>query len=154
MRLRLRHALRFALPTLLVVYLLGAASIAVDVFLLDDADPAIGAARTFWFDEQQWRLIAIILAAVVFLWKIGDVARTPPSWRYAVLFSVWLATAAVATAIAMTQRNAILAIVLVATAVVSWLLYRRRVPGRPLAPHKGAAAAPDTAESAEGRDLR
>ncbi len=154
MRLRLRHAVRFAVPTLFAVYLLGAAWIAVDVFLLGDGDPAIGAARTFWFDEQQWRLIAIVLASVVFLWKLGDLAKTPPSWRYAVLFSIWLATAAVATAIAMTQRNAALAAILVATAVVSWLLYRRRVPGRPLAPHKAAAAVPETAESVDGRDLR
>ena len=154
MRLRLRHALRFALPALVTVYLLGAAWIAVDVFLLDDGDPAIGAVRTFWFDEQQWRVIAIILAGVVFLWKLGDVAKSPPSWRYAVLFSLWLAIAAVGTAIAMTQRNAVLAVVLVATAVVTWLVYRRRVPGRPLAPHKTAAAIRDTAESVDGRDLR
>ena len=154
MRLRLRHALRFALPTLAAVYLLGAAWIAVDVFLLDDGDPSIGATRTFWFDEQQWRIIALILAAVVFLWKVGDLAKSPPSWRYATLFSLWLGTAAVATAIAMTQRNAVLAIILVATAVVTWLLYRRRVPGRPLAPHKVAVALPDTAESAAEQDLR
>jgi hypothetical protein len=153
MNARLRHALRFALPTLVVVYLLGAAWIAVDVFLLGDDDPAIGAARTFWFDEQQWRLIAMVLAGVVFLWKIGDVAKSVPSWRYATLFALWLAIATVATAVAMTQRNGVLAVVLVATAVISWLFYRRRVPGRPVVPAVSAAR-PDTAEPARDGDLR
>lgn len=150
---RLRHALRFALPTLVVVLLVGAAWIAVDVFLLGDDDPAIGAARTFWFDEQQWRLIATVLAGVVFLWKIGDVTRSVPSWRYAMLFALWLAIATVAAAIAMTQRNGVLAVVLVATAVITWLFLRRRVPGRPIAPPAGVAR-PDSAEPAGDGDLR
>lgn len=128
---RIRHALRFALPTLATVYLLGAAWNAVDVFLLGDADPALGAARTFSFDERQWRVIATVLGVVVFLWKLSDMVKTPPSWRYATMFSVWLATATVATAIAMMERQGWLAAAIVTLAVVLWLAARRRVPGRP-----------------------
>lgn len=131
MNMRFRHALRFALPTLAIVYVLGAAWNAVDVFLLGDADPALGPARTFRFDEQQWRIIAVVLGSVVFLWKLSDFVKTPPSWRYAILFSVWLATATVATAIAMMEREGWLAAVVVAAAVVIWLIGRSRVPGRP-----------------------
>ena len=150
LRARVIHALRFALPTIGAVYLLGAAWNAVDVFLLGDADPELGAARTFWFDEQQWRTIALILGAVVFAWKIGDMARTPPSWRYATLFAIWLAVATVSTAVAMMERNGWLAVGVVAFAVTGWLLYRRRVPGRPV--RTGAAATAAPARSGE-RDL-
>jgi hypothetical protein len=128
---RFRHALRFALPTLVAVYLLGAAWNAVDVFLLGDADPALGARRTFWFDEQQWRIIAIVLGSVVFLWKLSDIVKTPPSWRYAMLFSLWLAAATVGTAIAMMQREGLIAAAIVTVAVVLWFVGRSRVPGRP-----------------------
>jgi hypothetical protein len=131
MNMRFRHALRFALPTLATVYILGAAWNAIDVFLLGDADPALGPARTFRFDEHQWRIIAIVLGCVVFLWKLSDFVKTPPSWRYAMSFSVWLATATVATAIAMMEREGWLAAVIVAVAVVIWLIGRSRVPGRP-----------------------
>ena len=128
---RIRHALRFALPTLAIVYLLGAAWNAVDVFLMDDADPALGAARTFAFDEGQWRLIAIVLAVVVFLWRLSDMVKTPPSWRYATFFAVWLAAATVATAIAMMAREGWLAAAIVTGAVIVWLGARSRVPGAP-----------------------
>ena len=131
MNMRFRHALRFALPTLATVYLLGALWNAVDVFLLGDADPSIGPERTFRFDEHQWRIIAIVLACVVFLWKLSDFVRTLASWRYAVLFSVWLAAATVATANAMMEREGWLAAVIVGVAVVVWLIGRSRVPGRP-----------------------
>ena len=131
MNTRFRHALRFALPTLATVYVLGAAWNAIDVFLLGDADPALGPERTFRFDEQQWRIIAIVLGCVVFLWKLSDLVKTPPSWRYATLFSVWLAAATVATAIAMMEREGWLAAAIVAVAVVLWLVGRSRVPGRP-----------------------
>lgn len=150
-RARVVHALRFALPTIAAVYLLGAAWNAADVFLLGDADPALGAARTFWFDEQQWRTIALILGGVVFLWKLGDMAQTPPSWRYATLFAIWLAVATVWTAVAMMERNAWLAVGVVAFAVASWLLYRRRLPGRPMRQPPASTAAP---ASAGERDLR
>ena len=129
--MRFRHALRFALPTLATVYILGAGWNAIDVFLLGDADPALGAERTFRFDEQQWRIIALVVGCVVFLWKLSDFVKTPPSWRYAILFSVWLAAATVATANAMMEREGWLAAVIVAVAVVVWHLGRSRVPGRP-----------------------
>ena len=131
MNTRFRHALRFALPTLATVYILGAAWNAIDVFLLGDADPALGPERTFRFDEHQWRIIAIVLGSVVFLWKLSDFGKTPPSWRYATFFSVWLAAATVATAIAMMERQGLLAAVIVAVAIVVWLIGRSRVPGRP-----------------------
>lgn len=130
MTTRFRHALRFALPTIVTVYVLGAGWNALDVFLLDDADPALGAARTFSFDEQQWRLIAIVLGAVVFLWKLSDVVKTPPSWGYALLFSVWFAAATVATAIAMMERQAWLAVSIVMIAVILWFAGRSRVAAR------------------------
>jgi hypothetical protein len=128
---RFRHALRFALPTLATVYILGAAWNALDVFVLGDADPEIGPVRTFWFDEQQWRIIAVVLGSVVFLWKLSDLVKSPPSWRYALSFSIWLAAATVATAIAMMEREAWLAVAIVTGAVVVWLVARSRLPGRP-----------------------
>ena len=103
---RIRHALRFALPTVGAVYVLGALWNAVDVFVLGDVDPAVGAAGTFWFDERQWRVIALTLGVVVFLWRIGDMEKEPPSWRYATWFSIWLGVATVGTAIAMMERTA------------------------------------------------
>ena len=132
LRERAIHAARFALPTTFAVYLLGAAWNAADVFLFGGADPELGAARTFWFDERQWRIIALVVGVVVFLWKVGDMARTRPSWRYALAFSLWLAVATVWTAVAMMNRDGWLAVGVVAFAVGSWLLYRRRVPGRPV----------------------
>ena len=126
---RVRHALRFALPTLATVYILGAAWNALDVFVLGDADPALGAARTFSFDERQWRVISIVLGAVVFLWKLSDLVKTPPSWRYAITFSVWLAAATVATAIAMMEREGWLAASIVMIAVILWFAARTRVTG-------------------------
>ena len=128
---RIRHALRFALPTIFAIYLLGALWNAVDVFVLGDADPRLGPARTFWFDEGQWRVIALTLGGVVFLWKVGDMEKEPPSWKYAIWFSVWLAVATVGTAIAMMERNGWLAAAVVSVAVALWLVYRRRLPGRP-----------------------
>ena len=151
LRARVVHSVRFALPTLLSVYVLGAAWNVVDVFLLGDADPELGRARTFWFDERQWRIIALVVAAVVFLWKLGDISRSAPSWRYATLFSIWLAVATVWAAVAMMQRDGWLAVGVVLFAVGSWLVYRRRVPGRPtreLPPEIAASAG--TAE----RELR
>ena len=130
MTTRVSHALRFALPTLATVYVLGAAWNAVDVFVLGDADPSLGAARTFLFDERQWRVIAIVLGAVVFLWKLSDLVKTPPSWRYAMTFSIWLAAATVATAIAMMEREGWLAASIVTAAVVLWFAMRTRVTGR------------------------
>lgn len=128
---RIRHALRFALPTVIAVYLFGALWNAVEVFALGDVDPTLGAAKTFWFDERQWRIIALTLGGVVFLWRLGDMEKEPPSWRYATWFSIWLAIATVGTAIAMMERNAWLAAGIVAAAVALWLVYRRRLPGRP-----------------------
>lgn len=128
---RFCHALRFALPTLATVYILGAAWNAVDVFVLGDADPSLGAARTFSFDEQQWRLIAVVLGGVVFLWKLSDLEKTPPTWRYAVLFSLWLAATTVATAIAMMEREGWLAAAIVMVAVVLWFVVRGRLAGQP-----------------------
>ena len=130
-RARIVHSIRFALPTLASVYLLGALWNAADVFLLGGADPELGPASTFWFDERQWRIIALVVAVVVFLWKLGDISRSAPSWRYAVLFSLWLAVATVWAAVAMMERDGWLAVGVVVFAVVSWLIYRRRVPGRP-----------------------
>jgi hypothetical protein len=127
---RFRHALRFALPTLVTVYLLGAAWNAVDVFVFGDADPSLGAARTFSFDERQWRVIALVLGGVVFLWKLSDMVKTPPSWRYAMLFSAWLAAATVATAIAMMERQGWLAASIVTGAVILWFVARARVSAR------------------------
>ena len=150
-RARIVHSLRFALPTLASVYVLGALWNAIDVFLLGDADPALGRARTFWFDERQWRIIALVLGVVVFLWKLGDISRSAPSWRYAVLFSIWLAVATVWAAVAMMERDGWLAVGVVAFAVASWLLYRRRVPGRPTRELPQSTAAP--AKAGE-RDLR
>lgn len=150
-RARVIHSLRFALPTIISVYLLGALWNAADVFLLDDADPELGRASTFWFDERQWRIIALVVGAVVFLWKLGDISRSIPSWRYALLFSLWLAVASVWTAAAMMEREGWLAAGGVLFAVVSWLLYRRRLPGRPTRELRSP-----TAVAAEGgeRDLR
>lgn len=151
LRARFVHSLRFALPTLVSVYVLGAAWNALDVFVFGDADPGLGGARTFWFDERQWRIIALVVGVVVFLWKLGDISRSAPSWRYAILFSLWLAVATVWTAVAMMQRDGWLAVGVVVFAVVSWLLYRRRLPGRPT-----RELQPITAASAEAgeRDLR
>lgn len=129
MPLRVRHALRFALPTLATVYVLGAVWNAIDVFVLGDADPSLGAARTFSFDERQWRVIAIVLGGVVFLWKLSDLVKTPPSWRYAMTFSIWLAAATVATAIAMMERQGWLAASIVMVAVILWFAARTRVTG-------------------------
>lgn len=150
-RARVAHSLRFALPTLLVVYVLGALWNAADVFLLDDADPQLGRAGTFRFDEQQWRIIALVVGVVVFLWKLGDISRSVPSWRYAILFSLWLGVATVWTAAAMMERDGWLAAGVIVFAVVSWLAYRRRLPGRPTRELR-----PPTAAAAEGgeRDLR
>ena len=130
MQSRVRHALRFALPTLAAVYVLGAGWNAVDVFMLGDADPSLGAARTFTFDERQWRVIAVVLGAVVFFWKLSDIVKSPPSWPYAVMFSVWVAVATVATAVAMMERQAWLAASIVTVAVVVWLTARKRVASR------------------------
>lgn len=150
-RARIVHSLRFALPTLVSVYVLGALSSVVDVFLLGDADPELGRARTFWFDEGQWRIIALVVGVVVFLWKLGDWSRSAPSWRYAVLFSIWFAVATVWAAVAMMERDGWLAVGVVAFAVVSWLLYRRRVPGRPTRELHDSTAAP---AGAGERELR
>ena len=147
LRERAIHAARFALPTTFAVYLLGAAWNAADVFLFGGADPELGAARTFWFDERQWRIIALVVGVVVFLWKLGDMVRTRPSWRYAVAFSLWLAAAAVGTAVAMMNRDGWVAVGVVVFAVGSWLLYRRRLPGRPV-----RATTSATVASAGGRD--
>ena len=141
---RVRHALRFALTTVVAVYLVGVTWELLDVYLMGDAADRLGAAETVRFNEVVWRRIAAALAIAVFLMRLGDVHAAPPSWPFAWLLAIWLGAASVVTATALETGRIGVAGVAAALAVGVWLLLHRRLPGWP-----GHVAAP-----ASERDLQ
>jgi hypothetical protein len=147
---RVRHALRFALTTLVAVYLVGMAWELVDVYMLADAADGLSAAETVRFNEFVWRWIAAGLAVAVFLMRLSDLHAMPPSWGFAWLLALWLGGASVVTATALETRRFAVAGMAAALAVGVWLLLHRRLPGWP-----GHAPAPDgDAGAAPERDFQ
>jgi hypothetical protein len=130
---RLSHAARFAVTTLVAVYMVGAAWELVDVYLLGNADPGLGPGGTVRFNETQWRLVAAIEAAVVFFFRLGDMYRRPPSWLYAWAAAVLLGGVSVAVGIAIDDQRWWLAVGLIVITVAAWYLSRRHIPGSPVA---------------------
>ena len=128
---RIRHALRFAVATLFAVYVLAAAWELVDIYLLGNLPAGESARATFLFNEQVFRTIAIIEAAVVFLLRLGDVTSEPPSWRYAWFAGGWVALATLGVGLAVEARQWWGAVAIAVGAIALWYLARDRVPGRP-----------------------
>jgi len=128
---RVRHAARFALATLIAVYLTGGLWELLDIYVLKNLPDGESPWGTFLFNEQVWRTIAIIESAVVFLLKLGDVSTAPPSWLYAWMSGMWVAVSTVAIGIAVEQRQWVVAVVIAVAAIAVWYLTRNRIPGRP-----------------------
>ncbi len=128
---RVRHAARFALATLIAVYIAGGVWEFLDIYVLKNLPDGESPWGTFLFNEQVWRTIAIIESAVVFMLKLGDVATEPPSWLYAWMSGAWVAVATVAIGLAMEQRQWVVAVIIAVLAVAVWYLARNRIPGRP-----------------------
>jgi hypothetical protein len=128
---RVRHAARFALTTLISVYFASALWELLDIYVLGNLPNGASPWATFLFNEQVWRTIAIIVAIVVFLLKLGDVTTDPPSWLYAWLSGVWVAIATIAIAFAVEERLWWTAVFFAVIAIAVWYLTRNRIPGRP-----------------------
>ena len=128
---RVRHAARFALTTLISVYFASAIWELLDIYVLGNLPAGASPWATFLFNEQVWRTIAIIEAAVVFLLKLGDVATDPPSWLYAWMSGAWVAIATIAIGFAVEERLWVTAVFIAVIAVAIWYLARGRIPGRP-----------------------
>ena len=128
---RVRHAARFALTTLISVYFASALWELLDIYVLGNLPSGASPWATFLFNEQVWRTIAIIEAAVVFMLKLGDVATDPPSWLYAWLSGIWVAVATIAIGFAVEERLWVTAVVIAVIAIACWYLTRNRIPGRP-----------------------
>ena len=131
MRQRVHHAARFALATLIAVYVAGALWELLDIYILKNLADGASPWATFLFNEQVWRTIAIIESVVVFLLKLGDVATESPSWLYAWMSGAWVAIATIAIAFAVEERMWTTAVVVAVLAVAAWYLTRHRIPGRP-----------------------
>ena len=131
MRQRVRHAGRFAVATLIAVYVAGALWELLDIYVLKNLAEGASPWATFLFNEQVWRTIAIIEGVVVFLLKLGDVWTEPPSWLYAWMSGVWVAIATIAIAYAVEERMWITAVIIAVVSVAMWYLTRGRIPGRP-----------------------
>jgi hypothetical protein len=146
MRIRLQHALRFAVTTLIGVYAVGVVSELIDVYVLRDVAEGLSAAETFRFNEAVWRWLAGGEAVAVLLLRLGDVNPRPPSWLFAWILALWLGIASVATTHALEERRWLLALVCAVTALGVWLLLHRRIPGWPgpwrARPETGGSAAP------------
>ncbi|HKG90454.1 MAG TPA: hypothetical protein VKA84_01105 [Gemmatimonadaceae bacterium] len=128
---RVRHALRFGVTTLVAVYLIGVAWELVDVYARDEVPQGWTAARTFWFNELEWRWLAGGEALAVFLLRLSDVHGDPPSWLFAWASGLWLGLSSVAVTQAMLAERWGLAAVLALGAAAIWFLLHQRIPGFP-----------------------
>lgn len=128
---RVRHAARFALTTLIAVYFASALWELLDIYVLNNLPSGASPWATFLFNEQVWRTIAIIEAAVVFLLKLGDLTTDPPSWLYAWLSGAWVAIATITIGVALEERLWWTALIIAVIAIAVWYLTRNRIPGRP-----------------------
>jgi hypothetical protein len=128
---RVSHALRYAVTTLAAVYVMGVAWELFDVFVRGDVAEGLTAADTFRFNEQVWRVLAVIETLVVFLSRLSDLARTPPTWSFAWITAGTLAVATVVAGNAVEEREWLLAVLTALAAVAAWFLVLRRLPGRP-----------------------
>ena len=128
---RVRHALRFAVTTLFSVYLGTIAWELIDVHLFENVPAGASPWATFRFNEQVWRTIALIEAAVVFLLRLGDLNAEPPGWKYAWFAGIWVAMATLAVGLAVEARQWWIAVTVALLAIALWYLTRDRVPGRP-----------------------
>ena len=128
---RVRHAARFAIATLVAVYVASCLWELVDIYVLKNLPDGASPWATFLFNEQVWRTIAIIEGVVVFLLKLGDVATDPPSWLYAWMSGAWVAIATVAIGFAVEERQWAIAAGIAVAAIAVWYLTRHRIPGRP-----------------------
>src|SRR5215208_3984243 len=130
---RVRHALRFGVTTLVAVYLIGVAWELFDVYGRDEVPQGWTAARTFWFNELEWRWIAGGEALAVLLLRLSDVHDTPPRWPFAWASGLWLAVASVAVTEAMWGEHWGLAATLAVSATAIWFglhYLLPRAPGR------------------------
>ena len=128
---RVRHAGRFAIATLVAVYVASSAWELIDIYVLSNLPEGASPWATFLFNEQVWRTIAVIEAVVVFLLKLGDVSTEPPSWLYAWLSGAWVAVATVAIGFAVEEKQWAIAAGIAVAAIAAWYLTRDRIPGRP-----------------------
>ena len=128
---RVRHALRFGLTTLVAVYALGVMWELFDVYVRDEVPQGWSAARTFWFNEQEWRWLAGGEAVAVFLLRLSDVHDATPSWLFAWASGLWLGLSSVAVAQAMGVDRWGLAASLALAAAAIWFLLQQRIPGAP-----------------------
>jgi hypothetical protein len=125
------HALRFAVTTLVAVYLAGVAWELFGVFVRGEVADGLSAAATFRFNEVVWRSVAGVGAVTVFLLRLGDLNSTPPSWRFAWTLAAWVAASSVVIASAVEDGRWALGVVCLVVAVGAWLLFHRRIPGWP-----------------------
>jgi hypothetical protein len=137
---RLRHALRFAVTTVVAVYAIGVGWEAVEAFVLGDVALGLTAWQTFGFNEGVWRTIAVVAGATVFLLRVGDLHDRPPTWRFAWELAAWLGIAAVLVTSALEAGRWTLAAALAAVGVAAWLWLHRRLAGWPGAPGGVAGA--------------
>lgn len=156
MRRRILHALRFAVTTLFSVYLGAIAWELLDIHVLGNVPEGASLWATFRFNEQVWRTIALIEAAVVFLLRLGDVNAEPPSWRYAWFAGIWVAAATLGVALAVLRGEWWIAFTVALLAIALWYLTRDRVPGRPGAAEREVRAEHerDAAPPMPERELR
>ena len=134
---RLRHALRFGVTTLVAVYLVGVLWELIDVYMLGEVPHGWTAARTFQFNEMEWRWIAGGEAVAVFLLRLSDIHDAAPSWLFAWAAALWLGVASIAVTQAVWAERWGLAALLALGAVAIWLLLHRRIPGFPGAAARG-----------------
>lgn len=136
---RLRHALRFAVTTLVAVYAIGVAWELLDVFVRGDVAEGLTARQTFAFNEDVWRVIAAVEGLTVFLLRIGDLNDRPPSWGFAWGLAAWLGASSVLVAAALEGGEWVLAAGVAVAAGAIWLWLHRRLPGWPGSSAAGAS---------------
>lgn len=128
---RVRHALRFAIATLVAVYAAGAAWELLDIYGFGNVAEGASPRATFLINEQVWRTIALVEMAVVFLLRLGDVQSEPPGWGYAWFSGGWVALATLGVGLAVLNQSWWLSLGVAVASIALWYVARDQVPGRP-----------------------
>ena len=123
--------MRFAVATLIAVYVVGVAWELLDIYVLGNVPEGASPRGTFLDNEQIWRTIALVETAVVFLLRLGDVSSDPPGWAYAWFAGTWVAVATLGIALAVFSQSWWLALGVAVASIAFWYVARGRVPGRP-----------------------
>jgi hypothetical protein len=150
--MRLRHALRFALPNLVAILVAALGYELFEAFVRGDVPEGLSAGGAVAANMPVWALLAFMVAFVTFLLRLSDVVTRVPGWSFAWLGAAWVALACVLVVHAIEEGQVGAGVAIGAAAVVIWLAIHRRIPGWPgthasVSEHRGGDRQPT------GRDL-